>query len=241
MHILKFHFLSATLLLALTLGDPIQAQPEDPALLNAGISGLALEDEIRDLKLLSAEGPQTIHLYANARSRTIQYSGPDTLVFFREKEAPAGEEGPLRIPVGRVTLDGQHARYLLFFTKKTSSEESYSIFAIPDTTDGFKAGTYRFLNLAPYDVAVKIGESRHVLKERNITDVAGDFEHGNYYQTILLSLPDKAKDPVPAYSGRVYFNKHIRMLYIIRPRAGGSPGKIQFTGIPERVATGEQP
>jgi hypothetical protein len=42
---------------------------------------------------------------------------------------------------------------------------------------------------------------------------------------------------VPAYSGRIYFNKHMRMLYIIRPKEGGKAGKIKFTGIPDRVAS----
>ena len=176
-------------------------------------------------------------MYTTTRSRRLKYSGPEQLTFFRESETLTPEGEPIRTPVGQVTLDGLHPRYLLLFAKQSGDTERYFIFAIPDTTEHFKAGTYRFLNLAPFKVALKIGDSKHLLAEKNITDVSGDFEHGNYYQTMILSLPEGEAKPVPAYSGRTYFNKHMRMLYIIRLKEGGKAGKIKITGIPERVAS----
>lgn len=221
------------LLSALSLVGISHAQSEP--LVNTSFCCLALDKEINDLKILSSGETLDIDVYPSTRSRRLKYRGPQQLTFFRESEALAPEGEPIRTPVGRVTLDGLHPRYLLLFAKKSGDTERYSIFAIPDTSENFKAGSYRFLNLAPFKVAIKMGESKHLLAEKNITDISGDFEHGNYYQTIMLSLSDGEAEPVPAYSGRIYFNKHIRMLYIIRPKEGGKAGKIKFTGIPERV------
>lgn len=225
------------LLAALTLIRVSDAQPESAPALSASINALALDAQINDLKILSNGETLSIDLYTTTRSRSLKYSGPKQLTFFRQSESLTPEGEPIRTPVGQVTLDGLHPRYLLLFAKKSGNTEHYSIFAIPDSTENFKAGTYRFLNLAPFKVALKIGETKHMLAEKNITDVSGDFEHGNYYQTMMLSLPKGEPEPVSAYSGRIYFNKHMRILYIIRPKEGGKAGKIKFTGIPERVAS----
>jgi hypothetical protein len=237
MTLFRTTLIQCLLLSALALVGISHAQPEQDSWLNTSISGLALDGQINDLKILSNGETLDIDLYTTTRSRRLKYRGPKQLTFFRESEPLTPEGEPIRTPVGGVTLDGLHPRYLLLFAKRSGDTENYSIFAIPDTTEHFKAGTYRFLNLAPFKVAIKIGESKHILAEKNITDVTGDFEHGNYYQTMMLSLPEGEAEPVPAYSGRIYFNKHMRMLYIIRPKEGGKAGKIKFTGIPERVAS----
>jgi hypothetical protein len=223
------------LLAALSLIHVSYAQPT-PAL-SASIKCLALDTKINDLKIISKGETLGIDLFTTTRSRSIKYSGPKQLTFFRQNKAPSLEGEPILTPVGQVTLDGLHSRYLLLFAKMSSKTEQYSIFAIPDSTEKFNAGTYRFLNLAPFTVALKIGETKCTLAESSITDVSGDFEHGNYYQTLMLSLPKSVPKPVIAYSGRIFFNKHIRMLYIIRPQEGSKAGKVIFTGIPERVAS----
>ena len=58
----------------------------------------------------------------------------------------------------------------------------------------------RFLNLASFKISLKIGETKHLLAEKNITDVSDEFEHGNYYQTMMLSLPEGEAEPVSAYN-----------------------------------------
>ena len=58
----------------------------------------------------------------------------------------------------------------------------------------------RFLNLASFKMALKIGETKHLLAEKNITDVSDEFEHGNYYQTMVLSLSEGEAEPVSAYN-----------------------------------------
>lgn len=214
---------------------PIQAQPEPDYAVQTNFTCLALDHEIEDLKILSAGEVCDIDIYTTTRSRRIDYRGPKELTFFRESATLGPDGQPVRTPVGRVALDGLYSRYLLLFAKRASDAENYSIYPILDTTDKFKAGSYRFLNLAPFKVAIKIGESRHLLTEKNITDVNGNFEHGNYYQTIMLTLPEGEEEPVPAYSGRIYFNKHMRMLYIIRPDGDATSGKIKIIGIPERM------
>lgn len=224
------------LLISLAALGSLQAQTEQEHALQTDFTCLALGGEIKDLKILSSDEVKTIQIYSTTRSKKINYSGPQQLTFFRESETLGPDGQPVRTPVGQIKLHGTHTRYLLLFAKRSGNKESYSIYPIPDTKEKFKAGTYRFLNLAPFKVAVKIGESQHLLAEKNITDVNGDFEHGNYYQTVILSLPEGKEEPMPAYSGRIYFNQHTRMLYIILPKEDGKTGKIKFIGIPERMS-----
>lgn len=223
------------LFISLAASGPLQAQPEQDYALQTDFTCLALDKEIKGLKILSAGEVRAINIYSSTRSRKINYRGAKQLTFFRESETPGPDGQPVRTPVGQINLDGTYTRYLLLFAKHAGDTESYSIYPIPDTTEQFKAGTYRFLNLAPFKIAVKIGESKHLLTEKDITDVIGNFEHGNYYQTIMLSLPGSAEEAVPAYSGRIHFNEHMRMLYIIRPKEDAKSGKITFAGIPERM------
>ena len=196
---------------------------------------IALSSDIKNLKILSSDEVKTLDIYTTTRSKKINYRGLQQLTFFRESETLGPDGQPVRTPVGQVKLNGSQKRYLLLFAKSSSNKENYSIYPIPDIQEKFKAGTYRFLNLAPFKLAVKIGESQHFLAKKNITDVNGDFEHGNYYQTIILSLPEGKEEPVPIYSGRIYFNQNTRMLYIILPKEEGKTGKIKIVGIPERV------
>ncbi|MGZ0654906.1 hypothetical protein ACWPKS_04795 [Coraliomargarita sp. W4R72] len=220
------------LLASALLGNTLSAQ-EVPQV-SASISCVTLEGRIEELKFASSGQVRKINIYAGSRSKVLKYNGPNNLTFFREEASPTVEGELIRVPVGQVSLDGKHSRYLLFFSTSSGAKEHYQIFAIPDSTDTFKAGTYRFLNLAPFKVALKIGETKEIIAEKAITDVAGDFEQGNHYQTIMFSLPD-GQEPVSAYQGRVFFSEHLRMLYIIQPKGDPKTGKIKMIGIPDRV------
>ena len=74
-------------------------------------------------------------------------------------------------------------------------------------------------------------------KERNITNIKGNFEHGQYYQTVMLSLPKEGAKPIPAYSGEIHFNKDLRVIMVIYPKEGARAGKIRFVSILDRVAS----
>lgn len=232
-----FFILSNQLLFILVFTVPgvVCAQTERENWIVTSISGISPDEKIEDLKVSSNGEYKDLDLYPATRSRLLKYTGPRQISFYRENKALSEDGEVTRKLVGQVKLDGEHSRYLLVFNRNPGETESYSIIAIPDSNEEFEAGTYRFLNLASFKIAVRIGESLHMLPAGSITDVTGDFDHGNYYQTLMLSIVDDSADPVPAYSGRVYFNQHMRMLYIIRPKIGGKVGRIEFTGIPDRV------
>lgn len=210
----------------------------DEPVIQVSLGAISLDDEIEGLKVISSHkvmGVKTI--YPHTRNGVFSYVGPKKFTFFREAPATDPEQEPIRIPIAEVELDDKHARYLLFFSKKSGDREAYSVFSLPDTKANFPAGTYRFLNLAPYPVAIRIGDEQKILKEMNITDIKGDFEHGHYYQTVMLSLPGEGAQPIPAYSGRIHFNKDLRVITVIYPKAGARAGKIRFISILDRIAS----
>ncbi len=208
---------------------------DDPAI-HASLGAISLDDEIKGLKLMSAQELMHVKtIYPYVRNGVFSYSGSKKLFFLREVPATDPDQAPSRIPVAEVELDGKHARYLLFFSKKSGDREAYSVFSLPDTKADFPAGTYRFLNLAPYPVAIRIGEQQKVLDEMKLTDIRGDFEHGHYYQTVMLSLPKEGTRPVPAYAGRIHFNKDLRVIMVIYPKEAGRIGEIRFVNILDRM------
>jgi hypothetical protein len=207
-------------------------------MIQVSLGAISLGDEIKDLKVLSSGQVEVMNtVYPNTRNGVFSYRGSKKLSFFREKPAVGPDQEPIRIPVAEVELDGKHSRYLLFFVKKSGDVEAYSIFSIPDSASHFPSGSYRFLNLAPYKVAIRIGDEKKILAEKNITDIKGNFEHGQYYETVMLSLPKDGEEPIPAYSGRIHFNKDLRVIMVIYPKEGAREGKIHFISILDRVAS----
>lgn len=215
------------------LSHAFAQQNEEPTI-SVQISALALDRDISELKLLSGESVEELDIFTSARSRVISYSGPQRLTFFREHESDQTEEGVIRQPVASVVLSEQHPRYLLFFLRRSGSEERYSIVALPDDVTTFRPGSFRFVNLSPHRIAIRVGEESRTLNERDFTDVSGNFEHGNHYQALFVSLPE-GRDPVLSYSGRIFFNRIMRMLYVIFPGDSGEEGSIRFRAIPDAI------
>lgn len=201
------------------------------------ISAVALDRGIQGLEFFNSGDIDEIDIFRSSRSRLIRYEGPPELVFFREVETSEGEK--IRQPVGSVTLNEATGRYLLFFVRHPGDEERYRIISLPDSLSSFRPGSFRFVNLAPFRIAVQLGEERFVLTERDFRDVRGRFEHGNYYRTVMVSLLDDA-DPFIAYSGRIFFSEALRMMYIIFPVPDGNPGQVRFVAIPDAVRTDSQ-
>jgi len=210
----------------------------DEPMIQVSLGAVSLDDEIKDLKVVSSGQVKVMNtVYPNTRNGVFSYRGTKKLTFFREKPAVDPDQEPIRIPVAAVELDGKHSRYLLFFAKKSGDAEAYSVFSIPDSASHFPAGSYRFLNLAPYKVAIRIGDEKKILAEKKITDIKGNFEHGQYYETVMLSLPNDGEKPIPAYSGRIHFNKDLRVIMVIYPKEDARAGKIRFVSILDRVAS----
>ena len=178
---------------------------------------------------------ESLNIYTKTRSRHVKYIGPRHLKLFRKLEVLNASGSPVRKPLGEVTLHGEHTRYLLLFSKTLQADEEYSILAIPDSYSEFKAGIYRFINLAPYPIALMIGDTKHLLAQFKTTDVAGQFEHGNYYQSALVSLREGRENPQAIFSGRIYFNQYMRTLFILAPDANSETGQVNVVSIPERV------
>lgn len=214
-----------------------QGKADVENLISVRFSAIALDQNIEGLNFMSNNEVGEIDIYTSTRSRLHRYQGPPRLTFFREVEDAEGEL--IRTPVGSVVLDESTDRYLLFFIRRNSDTEQYSILALPDGLSDFTPGSFRFINLAPFRIAIQIGEERILLNERDYGDVRGRFEHGNHYKTLMISLPE-GEDPLSSYSGRLFFNQRMRMMYIIFPDLDGRPGQVRFTGIPDAVRTDSQ-
>lgn len=238
--ILKFNLLTATFTIftflwvpAITLG-----QSGETPMISVEINALALDREIQGLKFLSGGEVKELNVFTSSRSNVHRYQGPPSLTFFRESIGAEGEA--IRTPVGSVVLNQSTRRYLLFFARQSGTPEQYSILPLPDSLNDFQPGSFRFVNLAPFNIAVQLGEERFMIEEKDFVDVRGDFKHGTRYRTVMVSLPN-GQDPVPSYSGRVFFNERMRMMYVIFPQTDGGPGQIRFLSIPDAVVreTGE--
>ncbi|TVP76005.1 MAG: hypothetical protein EA353_12830 [Puniceicoccaceae bacterium] len=232
--ILKFKLLAVAFAIIPFLGMPRIAlgQTEGPSTISVQISALSLDQEIQNLKFLTNGEVNELNVFTTSRSNVHRYQGPPRMTFFREKPGVDGEV--IRTPVGSVELNQSAGRYLLFFVRQPGTAEQYGILALPDSLSDFQPGSFRFVNLAPFNIAVQLGEERFMIEQRDFKDVRGNFEHGTRYRTVMVSLPN-GEDPVPSYSGRVFFNERMRMMYIIFPSEGGQPGQIRFVGIPDAV------
>ncbi len=207
------------------------AQTEKPAV---KLTMLSLDSRILDLKYESAGEVQSLYAFKNQRSQPFMYRGEQPIVFFRELSQTDAAGNPLRQQVAQCQLPGNSRQYMLIMSKRESEAEAYRCFAIDDNWGTFSAGTYRFLNLAPFTIALKLDDKVYEIKKQNFTDVKGNFEDGTHQQAIMVSLPE-GEDPLPVFEGLIQYTENLRMLYIISPKPGGRVGRVSFTAIPQRV------
>ena len=221
-----------TLILLLTLlGATLCAQTEKTAV---KLTVLSLDSRILDLKYESAGEVQSLYAFKNQRSQPFMYRGEQPIVFFRELSQTDAAGNPLRKVVAECQLPGNSRQYMLIMSKRESEAEAYRCFAIDDNWSTFSAGTYRFLNLAPFTIALKLDDKVYEIKKQNFTDVSGKFDDDKEQQAIMVSLPE-GEDPLPVFNGLIRYAENQRMLYIISPKSGGRVGRVNFTAIPQRV------
>lgn len=219
------------ILLFTLLGASLWAQTENPAV---KLTVLSLDGRILDLKYENAGQVQSLYAFKNQRSQPFTYRGPQPLVFFRELSQTDEAGNPLRKLVAECPLPGNGSQFMIIMSKRESEEEAYRCFAIDDNWSTFSAGTYRFLNLAPFTVALKLDEKVYEIKKQNYTDVSGNFDDNTHQQAIMVSLPD-GEDPLPVFEGLMHYTDNQRMLYIISPKPGGRVGRVSFTAIPQAI------
>lgn len=217
--------------IALSLTSACSAQG-DPAIFRTTFTALSLDKRIEELSCLTRGETASFDVFTRTRSELIKYEGPKTVTFFRETGVDS-DGNIVQTPSASVTLTGNHDRYLIFFARG-KEEGKYNAFAIPDSTSDFSIGTYRFINLAPFKIAVQVADKRFMIKERNFADLHADFSDDRYHETVMVSLPE-GEDPLPCYRGTLEFNPRLRMLYIIHPKERGRKGRVRFVGIPETV------
>lgn len=195
-------------------------------------SAVTLDRSIDELHYVSGDEVQALSIYRKQRSETFQYQGAQTLQFFRETGQLDASGAPVRDVLAEVRLPSGGGRYLLLFAPISKAPERYKIVAIPDSWKDFEPGSCRFLNLTPYEIALKLEGAVHRIRAQNFTDVGGDFGAGSHQQAMMVSLPVDGK-PRRVFEGLIHFTDTQRMLYIVVPKAGRSDGSVKFIGIPQ--------
>jgi len=217
------------LILILASTSLLNAQPKP---VQVKLCALALNTEILDLKYESKGKVESLYAYKNQRSTNFDYSGPQTITFFRESKQLDANGKPIRTIVASCQLPKKKGQYLLILSKVDQKKEAYRIIPIVDDWGRFKPGTFRFLNLAPYDIALKLEDKVYTIKERNFTDVTGTFKNDTNQRAIMVSLPD-GQDPIRVFEGYIYYTDNLRMLYVIVPKQGKRVGRVDFIAVPQ--------
>jgi hypothetical protein len=197
------------------------------------LNAISLDSRIQDIKYQSNGEIQSLYVFKNQRSESFDYTGPSTIQFFRESSQLAADGSAVHIPVARCKLPSGGGEYLLIMSQQSKDPEKYRIFSLSDDWQGFSLGTYRFLNLAPFEIALKLDGEVHRIKERNFTDVSGDFIDNSQNKAMMVSLPEGEK-PMRIFEGYMYYTEDQRMLYIISPKTGGRAGQVYFTGVAQQ-------
>lgn len=228
----KFIFLFFSILAVLgpspsgLFGQETNADTEDQAF-KAKLTGVAIGGKVSDLYILSGGDYEEVDFYVGVRSKSIRYAGPRSLNLYTQETGEDGET--LYRSVAATELRGNASDYLLFVSKDS---EKIRIFSLPEDLSSFPYGSFRFVNLTKKNIAMKLGDSKTLIKPNDSADVDGGFEHGKSYQTLMLELPANGDPAKPLFSSQIYFNENMRMLYLIS--ADGDSSRIRLTGIPQK-------
>ena len=217
--------------LLITLSKPALA--EEP-IVNVTISCIALERGLEDLIYISNGEVRTLVLFKEQRSSTSRYIGPPRITFFKEIEARDlnGETIIERIPVSTWDVPTETGAYLLVWTRDRRNTDRYLTIAFEDDWKNFPIGSVRFLNLAPFELAVKLEEEIYQIQAQGQTTLNPEFDSSGNRKAIMVSLPRDEK-PLRVFDGFMYYTPTVRTLYIVLPKEGGRPGRVKFRSIPE--------
>lgn len=116
-----------------------------------------------------------VQVYASARSIFYDYApsrtrqpdtATDTVLFYRLGTNSEGEE--IRIPVAQADLSKAGDWPLLIFRPSSSETSGISVTAIPDDLDSFPAPNFRFVNLTPAPLEIKMGKANATVKAKSM-------------------------------------------------------------------------
>ncbi|CAA6679343.1 MULTISPECIES: hypothetical protein [unclassified Lentimonas] len=234
------HGISKTLLriafLTLLIVIPLQGKDDG---VSVGFVSVALDARIAELKYQNGAEVEELNVYKGARSKRIAYNGDQTVHFFRESEQVDDNGDPIRTIVGSVHLPQKNGVFLFIFRRLPGADEKYKIVPIPDGLKQFRPGMYRFINLTPYDIALKVGETKSLMKKGKFTDLESKADSGSYQEAMMYSLVVEQGEvdmkPYRAFKGKVLFSENRRSIYIITPKDGGRAGRVDITVIPENL------
>lgn len=204
---------------------------------NVRLSAISLSGRVSPLFFETSQGRQELKVYQGARSKRVVYKGGPVIQFYHQSKKPitSTDSSNQATVLGRVALPAATGDFLLLFVRDTKAkQERYRIIALPDDLFIFKPGMYRFINLAPFNIALKLGKSQTILKKGDFTDVQAQTADKTYQEAIMYSMLDE-KNPYRAYKGGLYYSSDKRRICIISPKTGGREGRIALTMIPEAV------
>lgn len=194
------------------------------------LSFLSLGVRIPELRFMNNGAIESLSVFDTTRSKNIRYVGPPTLTFYRKTGLDEAGD-PIHEAIGEVVLQPQPRRQLILLWEQAGAANGYSARAIDDDLESFPIGSFRFINLCPFPLQIRIGNEEHGIGQGGSVVVAGDFNHGQHYQALMVSLVEG--EVRPAYSSMIYFNQRARTLYFILPRDDYGSGGVRLIAIPQ--------
>lgn len=165
MNILKaYKYISIIIYMLTGMVALSNAQDQEVPIVRADFTVYSLQ-RLQDLHYLNGDlkSSTPMTFYSSSRSTEYHYEGPNPLIFFKEIPAPTPEDpnAVSRKKVGQVTLPEAGGKLLMiFFPKRDSKEEDYSVYPLDDSTAALPYGAIRLFNATPYTLEGVLGKDR---------------------------------------------------------------------------------
>jgi hypothetical protein len=222
-------FLLASALVACLLPQALEANTRESDI-TLDLTFLSLGVRIPDLRFMNNGAIESLNVFDTTRSNNIRYIGPQNLTFYRKTGLDVAGN-PIHEPIGEIMLQNEPSRQLILLWEQTGAANRYSARAIDDNLDSFPIGSFQFVNLCTFPLQIRLGKEEHGIDRGASVVVAGDFNHGEHYQALMVSLVEG--EVRPAYSSMIYFNQRARTIYFILPRDNSGSGRVRLIGIPQ--------
>jgi hypothetical protein len=160
---------------------------DDDAAISVRFTCLAWDTiKANGVQYLNGEQVETLRVGQTRFSAPYRYTGPNPIVFFREK--PGLEAGEVvRVPVASAYIQPGLRDVLILFSDAERSGESandqvlpqFKALALNNDLKAFPAGTYRIINLSQHQVGGIMGEEKFIIpgkQTKMISKPVGDGE-----------------------------------------------------------------
>ena len=214
---------------------PFQANAQSEVDVN--IRAIALKYSVRNISFENGSSIETFaSISRDSRGKKVRYQGDPKIDFFRldtSVENP-NESAIPRAYLGSAVIPDTSGDFLLIVQPIGNSKDAYKMAFIRDDTTTFKAGTFRFINTASFDLAISSGGQRTMVAKGSFSDVIPTREGGNYIDTVIISMLEES-EPFRSFRGGFPHKDDMRYLCIIGERSHGRRGNIEVKIIPERM------